>query len=59
MKQDGTASKTCEKHGNSTVPFIVEFSFFGNISSGSRDTGQLSPHSNLEVGSCRELRSLF
>ena len=47
MKQGGTASKTCEKHGQlchaSTVPLIAEFSYLGIISSGNRDTDQLSP----------------
>ena len=61
MKQGGTASKTCEKHGHSAVLqlshslLIVPFTLFSD----NRDTGQLSPCSNLELGSYRELRRFF
>ena len=42
MKQCGTASKTCEKHGHSAMLQLSHLLLFVYFSD-NRDTGQLSP----------------
>ena len=60
MKQRETASKSCQKHGHSAMLQLSLLSQnLRTISSGNRDTGQLSPCSNLELDSFKEHRGLF